>query len=158
MDAKVRAWVILQIVACLPLSADVLFAHLGGIDPVSEGFFPTHSGTSIANDMGFAAWQYSGNGSPSDYHAGALTAQQKLAAFSQGWQVDLRARLPQNGSLLFGDMDFGNIRYDINLLLSPSGNLTAVLNNFGVGGSIAVSSATAPGVYNGAMDVTVDYN
>jgi len=40
------------------------------------------------------------------------------------------------------------------LLLSASTGL----NNFGVGGSIDVSSATAPGVYNGAMNVTVDYN
>ena len=40
------------------------------------------------------------------------------------------------------------------LLLSASTGL----NNFGVGGSIAVSSATKPGVYNGAMNVTVDYN
>lgn len=51
--------------------------------------------------------------------------------------VNLRARLIQNDTLLFGDVDFGNVRYDINLLLSPSGNLTAVLNNFGSGPSFS---------------------
>ena len=115
------------------MSATVLFTHAGAANPTSEGFYPSNTGTGIANDLGFPAWQYSGCGCPTDYHSVALTANQKIEAFSQGWQVDLRARLPQNDSLLFGNLDFGNSRYDINLLLSPSGELTVSLNNFGVG-------------------------
>ena len=40
-----------------------------------------------------------------------------------------------------------------NATLDVNGTVT-----FGVGGSIDVTKATAPGTYNGNMDVTVDYN
>ena len=133
MTARVIAWMLLGISATVPVSASVLFGHVGDANPTSEGFLPSNAGTGLANDLGFAAWQYSGNGSPTDYHSGALTPQEKAEAFSQGWELDLRARLPQNDTLLFGNVDFGTVRFDINLLLSPSGNLTAVLNNFGAG-------------------------
>jgi hypothetical protein len=132
---KSLVWCLLIATASAPMmSANVLYSYLADADPVSEGFSPSNTGTAIANDLGFAAWSYIGCGCPNDYHSG-VTSQQELMAFSDGWEVDLRARLPQNDNLLFADMDFGNVRYDINLLLSPSGNLTVVLNNFGTGPS-----------------------
>jgi len=118
-----------------PASANVIAVHTGAADPTSEGFVFSNTGTPVLSDLGFDAWQYAGCGCPTDYHSGPLTAQQKADAFAYGWELDLRARLPQNDNVLFGNVDFGNVRYDINLILSPGGSLTVNLNNFGTGPS-----------------------
>jgi hypothetical protein len=126
----------------------VIALHSGATDPTTEAFAgttlvnPPSTEGPLTNDLGLPAWQITGSGQSSqfDYSAPTFTSSQLTDIANKGFTLTLVARVLQNGlaspytsgdPVIIGgaDVNFGGLRWEIDLGLDSSGDTVVVLPN-----------------------------